>query len=201
MPSFDAQLVKGVATYALELFRAVPDLDAVYAPIGMGSGICGLIAARDLLGLKTEIVGVVAEAAPAVALSFEAGQPVPTNSAAHVRRRHGLPRARTRPQSRSSPRARRASCASSEDEIAEAIRLYWTATHNVAEGAGAAPLAALLKERGRMARQARRPDPERRQHRHRRARDRARGPHARGLAAPGCYFDKSRNIVDVGRGA
>ena len=59
----------------------MPDLAAVYAPIGMGSGICGLIAARDLLGLKTEIVGVVAAAAPAVALSFEAGQPVPTNSA------------------------------------------------------------------------------------------------------------------------
>ena len=81
VPSFDAQLVKGVATYALELYRAVPDLAAVYAPIGMGSGICGLIAARDLLGLKTEIVGVVAAAAPAVALSFEAGRPVPTNSA------------------------------------------------------------------------------------------------------------------------
>ena len=81
VPSFDAQLVKGVATYALELYRAVPDLAAVYAPIGMGSGICGLITARDLLGLETEIIGVVAAAAPAVALSFEAGHPVPTNSA------------------------------------------------------------------------------------------------------------------------
>ena len=81
VPSFDPELVKGVATYALELFRAVPDLATVYAPIGMGSGICGLIAVRDLLGLKTEIVGVVAAAAPAVALSVEAGHPVPTNSA------------------------------------------------------------------------------------------------------------------------
>ena len=81
VPSFDRELVKGVATYALELFRAVPELETVYAPIGMGSGICGLIAVRDLLGLKTEIVGVVAEAAPAVALSVEAGHPVPTNSA------------------------------------------------------------------------------------------------------------------------
>ena len=82
VPSFHADLVKGVATYALELFQAVPDLDAVYAPIGMGSGICGLITVRDLLGLKTDIIGVVADKAPAVALSFEQGRPVPTNSAA-----------------------------------------------------------------------------------------------------------------------
>src|SRR5882724_1071228 len=81
VPSFHTDLVKGVATYALEMFTARPDLDAVYAPIGMGSGICGLISVRDLLGLDTEIIGVVAENAPAVALSFEQGSPVPTNSA------------------------------------------------------------------------------------------------------------------------
>ena len=81
VPSFHADLVKGVATYALEMFTAKPDLDAVYVPIGMGSGICGLITARDLLGLDTEIIGVVAENAPAVALSFEQGRTVPTNSA------------------------------------------------------------------------------------------------------------------------
>ena len=150
VPSFDAQLVKGVATYALELYRAVPDLAAVYAPIGMGSGICGLIAARDLLGLKTEIVGVVAAAAPAVALSFEAGRPVPTNSARTFadgmacREPHA---AAIEIIAKGAARIVRVE----EDEIAEAIRLYWTATHNVAEGAGAAPLAALLKERRRMA--------------------------------------------------
>ena len=144
-----AQLVKGVATYALELYRAVPDLAAVYAPIGMGSGICGLIAARDLLGLETEIVGVVAAAAPAVALSFEAGRPVPTNSA----RTFADGMACREPHAdaleiiaKGAARVVRVE----EDEIAEAIRLYWTATHNVAEGAGAAPLAALLKERKRM---------------------------------------------------
>ena len=81
-PSFHNDLVKGVGTYALELFRAHPDLDAVYCPIGLGSGVCGLIHARDLLGLKTEIIGVVADNAAAYALSHEAGRVIETNSAA-----------------------------------------------------------------------------------------------------------------------
>ena len=79
--SFDSALISGVASYALELFEAVPDLDAIYVPIGMGSGICGAIAARNALGLKTEIVGVVAAGAPAYALSFAAGRPVATDTA------------------------------------------------------------------------------------------------------------------------
>jgi threonine dehydratase len=149
VPSFDPLLVKGVATYALELFRAVPDLEAVYAPIGMGSGICGLIAVRNLLGLKTDIVGVVAAAAPAVALSVEAGRPVPTNSAATFA--DGLACRDPHPEalaaiSRGAARIVRVT----EDEIAAAIRLFWAATHNVAEGAGAAALAALMQERERM---------------------------------------------------
>jgi len=150
VPSFDPLLVKGVATYALELFRAVPDLHTVYAPIGMGSGICGLIATRDLLGLATEIVGVVAEAAPAVALSVAAGHPVPTNSAATFA--DGMACRDPHPEAveiirRGAARVVRVS----EDAIADAIRVYYAATHNVAEGAGAAPLAALLAERDRMA--------------------------------------------------
>jgi threonine dehydratase len=150
LPSFDPLLVKGVATYALEFFRAVPDLDTVYVPIGMGSGICGLIAVRDLLGLSTEIVGVVAAAAPAVALSVEAGHPVPTNAAATFA--DGLACREPHPDAlaiiaKGAARIVRVA----EDEIAEAIRLFWAATHNVAEGAGAAPLAALLQERERMA--------------------------------------------------
>ena len=149
VPSFDPLLVQGVATYALELFRAVPDLDTVYAPIGMGSGICGLIAVRDLLGLRTEIVGVVAAAAPAVALSVEAGRPVRTNSAATFA--DGLACRDPHPEAlaviaRGAARIVRVA----EDEIAAAIRLFWAATHNVAEGAGAAALAALMQERGRM---------------------------------------------------
>jgi len=149
LPSFDPLLVKGVATYALELFRAVADLHTVYVPIGMGSGICGVIAARDLLGLKTEIVGVVAAAAPAVALSVEAGRPVPTNSAMTFA--DGM--ACREPNAdalaiiaRGAARIVRVE----ENEIAQAIRLLWAATHNIAEGAGAAPLAALIREHDRM---------------------------------------------------
>jgi threonine dehydratase len=81
IPPFNQCQVMGVATYALELFRAVADLDAVYVPIGIGSGICGLITARDLLGLKTEIVQVVARDAPAMSLTFATGKPLPTDSA------------------------------------------------------------------------------------------------------------------------
>jgi threonine dehydratase len=146
LPSFDPLLVNGVATYALEFFRAVPDLDTVYVPIGMGSGICGLIAVRDLLGLSTEIVGVVAGAAPAVALSVDAGHPVPTNSAATFA--DGLACREPRADAlaviaRGAARVVRVT----EDELAAAIRVLWAATHNVAEGAGAAALAAASQEK------------------------------------------------------
>jgi threonine dehydratase len=150
VPSFHPALVKGVATYALELFTRVPDIDTVYAPIGMGSGICGIIRTRDLLGLKTKVVGVVAEQAPAIALSFEAKRPIPTNRAPTFA--DGM--ATRDPQQAAldillagAERIVRVS----EDEIAEAIRLLYRATHNLAEGAGAAPLAALVQERDRMA--------------------------------------------------
>lgn len=150
VPSYHPALVKGVATYALELLTAVGDLDAVYVPIGMGSGISGMIAARDALGLKTEIVGVVADTAPSVALSFEAGRPVPTNSA----RTFADGMACRDPH----PEAVGVICRGaagivrvSEDEIAEAMRFLYEDTHNVAEGAGAAALAALLKDGRRRA--------------------------------------------------
>ena len=150
VPSFHRDLVKGVATYALELFKSFDDLDVVYVPIGMGSGICGLITVRDLLGLKTEIVGVVAENAPAFALSFAAGQPVPTNSA----RTFADGVACRDPQADAFAVIKTGAArvvTVSEDEIAEAIRIYYTTTHNLTEGAGAAPLAALLKEKARYA--------------------------------------------------
>ena len=149
VPSFDPDLVAGVATYALEMFEALADIDTVYVPIGMGSGICGVIAARDMLGLKTKVIGVVAESANAYALSFEAGRPVATNSTAtfadgmavriphadafHIIK-HGAERIVT----------------VSDDEIAEAMRTYYRCCHTLSEGAGAAPLAALLKEKGKM---------------------------------------------------
>jgi threonine dehydratase len=150
VPSFHRDLVKGVATYALELFKSFDDLDVVYVPIGMGSGICGLITVRDLLGLKTKIVGVVAENAPAFALSFAAGRPVPTDSAQTFA--DGV--ACRDPQADAFAIIKTGAArvvTVSEDEIAEAIRIYYTTTHNLAEGAGAAPLAALLKEKARYA--------------------------------------------------
>jgi len=149
VPSFHKDLCLGVATYAHELFSAAGELDVVYVPVGMGSGICGVIAVRDLLGLSTDIVGVVAAAAPAVALSMEAGHPVPTGSAATFA--DGMACREPHPDAlaiiaRGAARIVRVE----EAEIAEAIRLLWAATHNVAEGAGAASLAALIKERDRI---------------------------------------------------
>ena len=150
MPSFNAELVKGVATYAHELFTAVPDLDVVYVPIGMGSGICGLITVRDLMGLKTEIVGVVAENAPAFALSYDAGHPIRTNSAKTFA--DGMATRDPQPEPLAIVRAGAARIIRlTEDEIAEAVRIYYTDTHNMAEGAGAAPLAGLMRERERYA--------------------------------------------------
>jgi threonine dehydratase len=147
--SFHPWLVAGVSTYALELFRAVVEIDTVYVPIGLGSGISGMIAARDALGLKTKIVGVVAENAPSYALSFEARQPVSTNSAQTIA--DGMA-CRVPDEAalaviwEGAERIVRVS----EPEIRAAMRHYFTDTHNVAEGAGAAALAALLQERTAM---------------------------------------------------
>jgi threonine dehydratase len=148
VPSFHLELVKGVATYAHELFASRSDLDVVYVPIGMGSGICGLITIRDLLGLKTEIVGVVAANAPAFALSFEAGRIVSTETARTFADGMACREPQARPFEIICKGAARVVTVS-EDEIAEAVRILFTATHNTAEGAGAAPLAALLKEKER----------------------------------------------------
>ena len=150
VPSFHRDLVKGVATYAHELFANDATLDVVYVPIGMGSGICGLITVRDLLGLTTEIVGVVAANAPSFALSFEAGHPVGTNSARTFA--DGVA-CRDPPAEALDIIVKGAArvVSVSEDEIADAVRLYYTTTHNLAEGAGAAPLAALLQEKARHA--------------------------------------------------
>ena len=146
VPSFHPDLVLGVATYAAELFAAVADVDAVYVPVGMGTGICGLIGVRDLFGLPTEVVGVVSEEAPATALSVAAGQVVPTATAATfvdgVACR--LP----------DPEAIAVMCAGasrvvtvSEDDAAQAMRRLLATTHNLAEPAGALALAGLWKEK------------------------------------------------------
>jgi threonine dehydratase len=147
-PSFHRDLVLGVATYAHELLTSVADLDTVYVPIGLGSGICGVIAARDALGLRTRIVGVVAEAANTYSLSLAAGHVVATNSAATFA--DGM--AVRMPHPAALDIIRRGAdriVEVSDDEIAEAIRVLYSATHNCAEGAGAAALAALIKDRER----------------------------------------------------
>lgn len=148
--AFHPWLVLGVASYSLEFLRAVPDLDVVYVPIGQGSGICGMISVRDALGVRTRIVGVVAAAAPAYALSFAQGRPVTTDSAVTVA--DGVACRIPDPAAleiilKGAERI----VTVSEEEIQAAMRHYLTDTHNLAEGAGAAPLAALLKERDLMA--------------------------------------------------
>lgn len=146
VPSFHPELVRGVATYALELFDAVADLDCVYVPIGMGSGICGLIQARNLLGLKTQIVGVVSSAADAYAQSFEQGRIVTTETADTFA--DGMACRVPHPDALTLIREHAARIVRvTDDEVAHAMRLYHEATHNTAEGAGAAALAALMQER------------------------------------------------------
>jgi len=149
VPSFHRDLALGVSTYALELLSERPDLDVLYVPIGQGSGICGCIAARDALRLKTEIVGVQSAEAPAYALSFAAGHVVRTNTADTLA--DGMA---TRVPDEEAlavilKGAARIALVSDED-IASAIRAYWTDAHNLAEGAGAAALAAAMKDRSRL---------------------------------------------------
>jgi threonine dehydratase len=138
-------LVCGVGTYALELFKAVPDIDTIYVPVGMGSGVCGVIAARDALGLDTKVVAVVSTGAPSFALSLEQGELVshevttriadgmacrtPVEAALEIAR-DGVERV----------------IQVTDDEVKSAMRALFADTHNVAEGAGAAALAALIKD-------------------------------------------------------
>jgi threonine dehydratase len=146
VPPYHRDIVKGVATYWMELFSAAPDLDTVYVPVGMGSGICAACAVRNGMRLKTKIVGVVSDSAPAYALSFEAGRTIeapvttliadgmacrlPDDEALEVMLKHVDHIVRV-----------------SDDEIRHAMRIYFSDTHNVVEGAGAAALAAALKEK------------------------------------------------------
>ena len=147
---FHEPLVRGVATYALELFQAAPDLEVVYVPIGMGSGICGLITVRDLLGLPCEIVGVVSAGADAYALSFEAGRIVATNATDTVLGDGMDCRSPWQEPVDIINKGAARIVRVTDDEIAEAMRAYYSDTHNVAEGAGAAPLAATLQEKDRL---------------------------------------------------
>jgi threonine dehydratase len=149
VPAFHPDLVLGVATYALELLRTAPDLDVIYVPIGQGSGVCGCILARDLLGLKTEIVGVQSTLAPSYALSFAAGRVVTTETSDTLA--DGMATRIPDPDALAIIRKGASRIVQvTDDEIGTAIRAYWTDTHNLAEGAGAAPLAAALQEKNKL---------------------------------------------------
>lgn len=145
VPPFHPDLVRGVATYALELLSAVPDLDTIYVPVGIGSGACGLIRVRDLLGLRTRIVAVTSSHAPAFAQSFATGRVIVSDKADSVA--DGIA---SRVPDKAALNIIRAGADRvvevDDEEVAAAMQAYWTATHNLAEGAGAASLAALLKE-------------------------------------------------------
>lgn len=149
VPPYHPDLVLGVATYAAELYQVAGELDAVYVPVGLGSGISGLIGVRDLLGLRTEVIGVVAEAAPTTALSFTAGRVVATEAASTFV--DGVA-CRVPDPDAIAVIAKGASgvLTVTEDEAAEAMRVLYIATHNVPEPAGALALAGLLQDRSRM---------------------------------------------------
>jgi threonine dehydratase len=150
VPPFHPDLVVGVATYAKELFDAAGPLDTVYVPVGMGSGICGVIGVRDVLGLSTEVVGVVSEAAPATALSFDAGEVRTTAEAPTfvdgVACRAPVPEAVAQIVNGASR-----VLAVPEEASAEAMRVMLRTTHQLPEPAGAIALAGLLSERDRVA--------------------------------------------------
>jgi len=144
--SFNEKLVWGTATYALELFQAAPRLDVVYVPIGLGSSICGVVAARNALNLATEIVGVGSDACRAAAISFKERKLVEAPADSLIA--DGLACRRPNQDALEVIWSQVAHIVEvSDSEIAEAMRIYFDDTHNVAEGAGAASLAAALKER------------------------------------------------------
>jgi threonine dehydratase len=146
VPSFHRDLVLGNAVSAMNFLRSAPELARVYVPIGLGSGICAMMAARDALGQKTAIVGVASEGAPGIAVSFKEKRVVAR--AVTTRIADGL--------ACSTPNAEalefilrgveRVVCVS-DAEVEEAMRIYFMDTHNVAEGAAAAALAAVVKEK------------------------------------------------------
>lgn len=150
VPAFHPLLVRGVATYSTELFRTVNDIDSIYAPIGLGSGICGIIAARNALSPGTRIIGVTSAHAPAYALSFAAKQAMDAEVTTLLA--DGMACRTPQPEAlewiwRYVDRV----VTVTDEDIAEAMRLIFECTHNCAEGAGAAPVAAIRKEREALA--------------------------------------------------
>jgi threonine dehydratase len=147
VPSFHRDLAWGNAVSMLRFLRHAPPLDCAYVPIGLGSGACALAAARDALGLPTRIVGVVSERAPAIALSFEARRLLSHPSTTRIA--DGIACSTPNPDALESMlRGVERIVKVSDDEVETAMRAYFSDTHNVAEGAAGAGLAAVLRERG-----------------------------------------------------
>ncbi len=149
-PNFDLTLVKGVSTYALEMFRGAPQLDVIYVSIGMGSGVCGVMAARNALGLKTTVVGVVSAGAPAYGISFRS----------HKLESHAVTTIIADGMACRKPDERALELIwqgvdrvveVTDKEVEAAMRAYFSDIHSVVEGAGAAGFAAAMKERERLA--------------------------------------------------
>ncbi|MFN0315722.1 MAG: threonine dehydratase [Burkholderiales bacterium] len=149
VPSFHPLLVRGVASYSLELMRALPNLDVLYVPIGLGSGISGAVAAREALGRKLDIVGVVSAQAPAYARSFQAKAPV--SAPVSTRIADGLACRVPEPDALEIIQRHISDIVEvTDEEIEDAMRLCFSSTHNIAEGAGAAALAAVYRDRARL---------------------------------------------------
>jgi len=147
--AFHPELVRGVASYGLELFDKAGELDAIYVPIGSGTGVCGTIAARDALGIKTQVIGVVSTAAPAVKTALETGSLEPSPTANTFADGVAVREPNAEAFRYYSDRVARI-IAVDDDLVAEAMRIIWTDTHNIAEGAGAVALAGLMSERNKM---------------------------------------------------
>lgn len=149
VPAYHDELVRGVASYGLELFEAVPDLDTVYVPVGCGSGLCGTIAAKEALGLSTSIVGVVSAHVDGAKQSFEAGRLISTETAHTFADGVAVCTPVQAALDYFGSRAERF-VSVTDDEVAHAVRALWQDTHNLAEGAGAVAMAALLQEKEQM---------------------------------------------------
>jgi len=150
VPSFHPWLIAGVATSSLELLKAVPNIDLAYVPIGLGSGICGMLAARKALGLRTKIVGVVSAHAEAYAKSFAARKLV--ESPVSTKLADGMACSTTEPAALELIlEGVERIVVVTDEEIAAAMRMIFECTHNVSEGAGAAGLAAAMQEKDKIA--------------------------------------------------
>jgi len=146
VPAFHADIVLGVTSYWAEFFRAAPDLDVVYVPIGQGSGACAAAAVRNVYSPRTKIVGVVSAHAAAFSKSFAARQVV--ESPVETRLGDGMACRKPDPEALAIILANVSRIVEVTDaELAAAMRAIFAMTHNVAEGAGAAAFAAAWRDR------------------------------------------------------